>query len=378
VINIMSYHTQVTKKDYFAVNFNVQGLSLTTSDIPLQDHFKLFEKDSINSSFFDYIQNEIFKNDRVNSDLINTFYIIPSGKSNLINFNAFSLSLEESLDRKIKVHIINSLTDISKLKKENHKKTNNLILIGDIDYNKETDLPIIKKSNLTRGIQLSHDIENSGIPNWGYLPGTKKEIESIEKVALKNNIPTLVLSGSNVTEKNLQQIIIDTSKNNIVHVATHAYFFPDDIDGNYDNFYAKNKNPFLRSGIILSGANENWNNKTLVDPNNDGILTAEEISFMDLSGVELIVLSACDTGLGDVSNLEGINGLQRAFKLAGANKLIMSLWKVPDEETAEFFNYFYKFLLDENLDVNESFRETQKIMKEKYKPFFWASFVLLE
>src|SRR5690606_36476595 len=68
VINIMSYHTQVTKKDYFAVNFNVQGLSLTTSDIPLQAHFKLFEKDSINSSFFDYIQNEIFKNDRFNSD----------------------------------------------------------------------------------------------------------------------------------------------------------------------------------------------------------------------------------------------------------------------------------------------------------------------
>jgi CHAT domain-containing protein len=130
--------------------------------------------------------------------------------------------------------------------------------------------------------------------------------------------------------------------------------------------------------LILSGANEFWNNKSLVDPNKDGVLTAEEISFMDLRGVELIVLSACDTGLGEISNLEGVNGLQRAFKLAGANKLIMSLWKIPDRETVEFFGYFYNFLLEEKFNVNESFRKTQRIMKEKYTPYYWAGFVLLE
>jgi len=194
----------------------------------------------------------------------------------------------------------------------------------------------------------------------------------------KIQINVFILRESEVTEHNIKKIIIDPTKNNVVHIATHAYFFPDEINIEADNYFAAHKNPLLRSGLVLSGANKNWNSKSLVDSNNDGILTAEEISFLDLSGVELIVLSACDTGLGKLSNLEGVNGLQRAFKLAGANKLIMSLWKVPDKEAAEFFDYFYKFLLEDKLSVNQSFRETQRIMKEIYEPYYWAGFVLLE
>jgi CHAT domain-containing protein len=156
------------------------------------------------------------------------------------------------------------------------------------------------------------------------------------------------------------------------------------MDGNFANYkHFKNLTYQPQSYLFTELANhhkinDNWNNKSLVGSHNDGILTAEEISFLDLSGVELVVLSACDTGLGDVSNLEGINGLQRAFKLAGAKKLIMSLWKVPDKETAEFFKHFYKFLLEDERSINESFRYTQKIMNEKYEPYYWASFVLLE
>lgn len=194
---------------------------------------------------------------------------------------------------------------------------------------------------------------------------------------MSNGVKTKILSNRTATEINFKKAL-SHKYNSIVHIATHGYFFPDNPSNELEIFFANHQNPLIRSGLILSGANDNWNNKKLVDQDRDGILTGEEISYMDLSNVELVVLSACDTGLGDVTNLEGINGLQRAFKLAGANKLIMSLWKVPDKETSEFFKHFYKFLLEDKLSINKAFRETQKVMHKKYDPYYWASFVLLE
>jgi len=378
VADLTTYNQSNNKVETYAINFHYYHKSATLSQVFLDKDEILKTTKILESTFYENLLNVMSKKIGSDSDKIDTFYIIPSGKSNLINFSALSLHLEERLGRKIKVHVINSLSDIPKIKKEEEKNIEDLILIGDIDYNRITNNSSKNKENLIRGKQLTNSIEESGIPLWGYLPGTKQEIESIERIALANNINTLILSEKKVKESNLNKVILDPNKNNVFHIATHGYFFPDTNETDTDNLFASHQNPLLRSGLILSGANENWNNKTLVESNNDGILTAEEISFMDLSSVELVVLSACDTGLGDVSNLEGISGLQRAFKLAGANKLIMSLWKVPDKETAEFFKYFYKFLLQDKISINESFRRTQKIMNEKYDPYYWASFILLE
>jgi CHAT domain-containing protein len=112
----------------------------------------------------------------------------------------------------------------------------------------------------------------------------------------------------------------------------------------------------IRSGLILSGANSSWQQ---VDPRiadeEDGILTAYEISLLDLSNTDLVVLSACETGLGEVQGSEGVYGLQRAFKIAGVKNIIMSLWQVPDKQTA------------------------QKTMRDKkLEPYYWAGFVLME
>jgi CHAT domain-containing protein len=378
IIDIIGYNNKKTGFNDFAVNFVSKNRSLSLGKIVFDDYYKLDKKQNINSYFFDFIYSDILKAKNVNGNLIDTYYVIPSGKSNIINFSALSIYLEEKLNKKVKIHVINSLADIPKIKNERQKKIDNLILIGDIDYNKMPNLSSILTTNQTRGIQLANSIESTSIPIWGYLPGTKLEIERIKQLGIKNKINVSVLRDVEVTEPNLKKIIIDSKLTNVIHVATHAYFFPDELKSENKNIFSNHKNPLLRSGLILSGANKNWNNNSLIDSNNDGILTAEEISFMDLSGVELIVLSACDTRLGEISNLEGVNGLQRAFKLAGANKLIMSLWKIPDRETVEFFGYFYNFLLEEKFNVNESFRKTQRIMKEKYTPYYWAGFVLLE
>ncbi|WP_242084219.1 CHAT domain-containing protein [Aestuariivivens sediminis] len=378
IIDLVSYMNLNSGFNDYTANFISKNRSITLSKLVFDNYFNLKEKKDISSGLFSIINNDILNAKKINKDLIDIFYIIPSGKSNLINFSALSLQLEKELGRKLKFHIINSLADIPAIRNEQKNPIDNVVLIGDIDYNLGDTSLNQNTQNKTRGLQLVNSITDSNIPYWGYLPGSKKEIEEISDLCYENKINVSTYSGNDVTESNLNKIIIDPKKNNIIHVATHGFFFADNDNDKTGNYYASHSNPLLRSGLVLSGANKNWNNKVLTDPNNDGILTSQEISLMNLSGVELVVLSACDTGLGEVSNLHGINGLQRAIKLAGAKKLIMSLWKVPDKETSEFFGHFYQFLLNEKLSVNESFRMTQKVMNNKYEPYYWAAFVLLE
>jgi len=133
----------------------------------------------------------------------------------------------------------------------------------------------------------------------------------------------------------------------------------------------------LRSGLILSGGNYAWSGKTPINGVEDGIATAYEISQLDLSKTELVVLSACETALGDIKGSEGVFGLQRSFKMAGVKKLIVSLWQVPDKETAELMTLFYADWLKGNT-IENAFYKAQSKMRKKYSPFYWAAFVLVE
>jgi CHAT domain-containing protein len=133
----------------------------------------------------------------------------------------------------------------------------------------------------------------------------------------------------------------------------------------------------MRSGLILAGANKNLKKSSEGDSIEDGILTASEISNLDLSACQLVVLSACETGLGTINGSEGVFGLQRAFKMAGVKNIIMSLWKVPDAQTAELFSVFYSKCLA-GKSIHEAFQIAQAEMRVKYSPYYWAGFVLLE
>ena len=123
----------------------------------------------------------------------------------------------------------------------------------------------------------------------------------------------------------------------------------------------------LRSGLVLAGANTWLKNGFLSYDAQDGILTAYEILVMDLSNTELVVLSACGSGLGEIHMGEGVFGLRRAFVLAGAQTLVMSLWKVPDEQTKELMVDFLKrLIIRKTQDLKDDLREAQLAMKEKY------------
>ena len=134
----------------------------------------------------------------------------------------------------------------------------------------------------------------------------------------------------------------------------------------------------MRSGICLAGANYAWDNKPLKGIQ-DGVLTSYEISNLDLSNTKLVVLSACETGLGDIIEHEGVFGLQRAFKIAGVKNLVMSLWSVPDNVTADFMIEFYRGLF-EHKNIEEAFQQTQTIFRKKYpnEPFKWGAWVLIK
>jgi CHAT domain-containing protein len=135
----------------------------------------------------------------------------------------------------------------------------------------------------------------------------------------------------------------------------------------------------IRSGLIMAGAKQAWLTGKHPEGQEDGILTAYEISQMNLSNTELVVLSACETGLGQVSGNEGVYGLQRAFKIAGAKYLIMSLWKVDDQSTRAFMTEFYKQWLQGKQSIPQAFRAAQQSMRAKNSsPYDWAGFVLIE
>ena len=135
-------------------------------------------------------------------------------------------------------------------------------------------------------------------------------------------------------------------------------------------------NPMTRSGLIFSGAENTMNEEILADDN--GWLNSYEASLLNLRGTELVVLSACETGTGDVQNGKGVYGLQRAIRVAGAESLIMRMWEVDDKATQELMTYFYDYWIDKNMTKKEAFNQAQEKIREKYKhPYYWGAFIML-
>lgn len=207
------------------------------------------------------------------------------------------------------------------------------------------------------------------------LPGTKVEIESISQLLSEKGYTLQVYLGDEALEENLKE----NYKPRLLHIATHGFFDPDLNQNEEDKFL---RNPLLRSGLLLAGSGYTLNNiskpkegeKENLD---DGILTAYEAMNLNLDNTDMVLLSACETGLGELKNGEGVYGLQRAFKVAGARTIVMSLWSVNDQTTQELMFSFYKNWLNTN-DKHRAFKAAQLEIKKKYKePYFWGAFVMV-
>jgi len=245
--------------------------------------------------------------------------------------------------------------------KSDPMRFNKAVLVGNPDFGEE---PVRLES---RGVALTLDsLERSGITS---LPGTKKEIDELSKLFQKQGWELDIWTQQDATEGKIKNMI----KPKVLHIATHGFFEPDNDNATYRN------NPLHRSGLLLSGAEKVFqkDDTYIQSGEEDGILTAFEAMNLNIENTELVVLSACETGLGEIRNGEGVYGLQRALKVAGARSILISLWKVSDQVTQELMVDFYTNWLG-GMSKREALKQTQLKLKEKYKsPFYWGAFVLI-
>jgi CHAT domain-containing protein/tetratricopeptide (TPR) repeat protein len=215
------------------------------------------------------------------------------------------------------------------------------------------------------------------------LGGTRAEAESTAATLSRHGYAVTPYMDEHATEEAFLRLASPT----VLHAATHGYFFApsgraeDELLGMRAmggiRMLEYADDPLLRSGLLLTGANYAWTLRPPVDGVADGIVSALDVAHMDLSRTSLVVLSACETGLGDLRSSEGVFGLKRAFRAAGAATVVMSLWKVPDGETQEMMALFYANWLDRGMRKADAFNAAQREMAQRSDPYFWAGFVLV-
>lgn len=223
---------------------------------------------------------------------------------------------------------------------------------------------------------------------------TLEEVRDISKEIANHNVEPIVYTGRNGTEFSFKALSGKNIKN--LHLATHGFYYSSTEYGNSPFFnenniagiykYSSTEDIVLtRSGLLFAGAKFVLDGNTLPAGVEDGILTGREISYLDFSNLDLVVLSACDTGLGDIKDSEGVYGLQRAFKKAGAKSIMMSYWKVDDTATQLFMTEFYRHYLDGESKV-AALKAAQQYLRNYEEdgeriydsPKYWAAFVLLD
>lgn len=226
-----------------------------------------------------------------------------------------------------------------------------------------------------------------GFPDYGTsgkiaaLPGTKKEVDDIHLILTGKGFTSTKLLAKQAKEEQIKSL---KSSPRVLHIATHGFFL-NDLDDWSDNkvfgidLEVAKENPLQRAGLLLADADKSLTNRDTreIDLKDNGVLTAYEAMNLPLDKTELVIMSACETGLGDVKAGEGVYGLQRAFHVAGSDALIMSLWTVSDAATQELMTLFYQNWIVSG-DKAVAFKKAQQQLKTKYKePYFWGAFVLI-
>lgn len=226
--------------------------------------------------------------------------------------------------------------------------------------------------------------------NWDYLPGSKAEADAISMTLKEMKVNNVLLEGEYGTEESFKAL--HGMNWEVIHIATHGFYWnnsdaiqhsdyrPSFIKGTESDMPKEDK-ALTRSGLLFAGAQNSFLGKNIPDDVEDGILTAKEISRLDLRKTDLVVISACHSGIGEVTG-DGVFGLQRGFKKAGVQSIIMSLWDVDDEATRVLMTKFYENLSRGQIKY-DAFRDAQRYLREYKKgiynkPVYYAAFVLLD
>jgi len=291
---------------------------------------------------------------------VKKLYFSPDGVFNQINLN--TLKNPDSDNYLIdEIQLVNLTNTADLLKEEVLNKRNTAVLVGRplFDLSAQTSPPISSPVQ-KYGLRSSATRQLVSFKNQKFLdlPGTEEEIVKIASSLNDQHFMVESYKGPEALEENIKSVDNPV----ILHIATHGFFL---------NNSSSAVSPMILSGIVLAGVESGG-----VSQYNDGILTAYEATNLNLDETNIVVLSACETGVGEVRNGEGVYGLQRAIIVAGAKNLLMSLWKIDDVATSHLMSSFYH--LRSGRSNQEAFRQAQIELRKHYPdPFNWGAFILL-
>ncbi|MBF0214272.1 MAG: tetratricopeptide repeat protein [Magnetococcales bacterium] len=321
-------------------------------------------------------------------------YVVPDGLLNILPFNALideeGIYLAKSLD----LHLLTSSRDL--LPTEIPAAQGGLMILAGPDYDsdKVVDRQVIQelegKRSASGAAELKEGLRafSQGMRGLHFdpLPGAEKEGKLILGQAGDQKQENRLFLKFDAQEKVVQSI---ETPPEVLHIATHGFFLKADDSlrkrllkmqrGGEVNMPPPGDNPLLRSGLAFAGINGNAGFLGEIDTRNDGVLTALEVLSLDLTGTRLTVLSACETGLGEIHEGEGVYGLRRSFQEAGSEAVIASLWEVSDAGTQALMTGLYKRLLA-GKTPHESLREARLEMMDSEEwsyPYIWSAFMLV-
>jgi CHAT domain-containing protein len=309
--------------------------------------------------------------------------VVPDGALNLVNLATLPIAGSKYLiESGLAIHYLSAERDLIRVRENGMGK--GLLGFGDPDFDvaetgerNELSLAPLRGTRSSCGAFQTLSFDS--------LPETGKELREVASLWTKAGTESSerdrgeakLVTGSKASETNLETL---APGYRVLHLATHGFFLQGACGSFLDELLSpySGESPLLLTGLALAGANEH----ETVFTRDDGILTAEEVATLRLGTVELAVLSACDTGTGEIATGEGVIGLRRAFRAAGARTMIMSLWSVEDESARRWMQAFYSRWLLDGLELDLAVQrasldvlEDRRAGARSTHPFFWGAFV---
>lgn len=294
-------------------------------------------------------------------------YYSPCGLLAQINIEALLCDGGINMSEKYDMVRLSSTKELLRISRSQSNSLVKAAVFGGVNYAETSDTESTSISRNEDGIK------------WSFLPGSLQEAESITRIMNDNGISTNLYTGDMASEENFVSQTVTAS--DILHVATHGFYFSDkDIDKL--TYHSLNKeqlkyNALLRAGLIFAGGQAAWDSH---DEEIGGVLLADEISRLDLESVDLISLSVCNSGKGEIT-YEGTEGLQSAFKSAGVGSMMLNLWTVDDTASQVFYSDFYTHLCQDKMSKREAFQASIKRlrnMNQYASPYYWAGYILID
>lgn len=316
-------------------------------------------------------------------------YFAPTSVLSWTNLEAVSNG-KKRLGSLYKLKKVSSTAEIGRLKRDRWQCDGSVAVYGGIDYEAsthDTTAETVRHDTSDGNTALLSD-ESFARRNRGAvandLPGTLAEAQYIEKAFRKHGNNVTPYSAADASEESVKALGGNAPQ--ILHIGTHGFFLYTDNDQkehrdiieSFETVGNNQQNALLRCGLFFAGANRAWRGERVPDNTENGILTAYELSQIDLTGCRLAVLSACETGLGLVEQYEGVFGLIKAMKLAGVNTVVASLWQVDDKVTMEIMTSFYNNIIA-GMTPDEALASAKRdIIKTHPDPYYWAGFFVID